>query len=388
VGSQPWGLALGRTSDTLLVANSGGTNISVVALGPGTPAEARRIRTPDVNLYDLSYDVQADTATTIVPVDYSDRPQFVGQVSTGQILFSTKPTPTRSDGTVRIYDASKDTTFEFNRGPEIFDGYADPFNGRGIVVNALSAARVPLGMMTVCPRRLLQSQSDPACVTGKPSAVAANLASLRASGLTDTRLDLGLSLPSLGLSDTTFIAISTDRSTIAFGEGVRDPGRILRFQVTPGGLQGTTRETRDLVGNAAERVIGLGLNADGSLGVARGAQVYFFDNFLRLQGVVTSGSPSGGSTLHPQNAGYPAADGLRVGFVSGIEASGAPYVDVIDTYSFRTAHRIYLRDAVTGTLIAKQVAPGDPDAGTVVLRLFAITVRGVVRINLAAADLL
>jgi hypothetical protein len=387
VGSQPWGLAVGRAGDSLYVANSGGTNISVVALAPATPTETRRIRTPDVNLYDVSYDVLADTVSRVTPLDYSDRPQYLGQISSGQLIYSTKPTATRADGTVRIYDPAKDTSVVFNRGPEVYTRYASSVKGKAIGVNAVSVTQLTGGRIQVCPRRVTSTGSDPACITGLVSVVSDQLAALEAAGVTDTRLDLAADAASIGLSDTTFIAVSTDHSTIAFGEGVRDPGRILRFAVVAGTLVGSTRETSDLVGNAAERVIGLGLNADGSLGVARGSQVYFFDSSLRQQGVVISGAPSGGVALHPQNANYPAADGFRVGFASGLDSNGAPYVDVIDSYSFRALHRIYTRDTITGALIAVPVTASDPDFGTVALRLFALTSRGVLRIDLRASDM-
>src|SRR5205085_7765335 len=87
-------------------------------------------------------------------------------------------------------------------------------------------------------------------------------------------------------------------------------------------------DVRDLISNTAERVIGLGLNLDGSLGVARGNQAYYFNSSLRLQGVVAAGSPTGGVAMHPGNAGYPGGS-FRLSFVSGIDAIG-PYVDVID----------------------------------------------------------
>src|SRR5690606_17436421 len=110
---------------------------------------------------------------------------------------------------------------------------------------------------------------------------------------------------------------------------------------------GSTVNTDDLIGNAAERVVGLSLNGDGTLGIARGAESYFFDRSLRLQGVVESGRPSGGVALHPLNRGYPSTQALRVGFVSGVDAAGQPYVDVVDSYSFRQLRRIPIRDAVT-----------------------------------------
>ena len=388
VGSRPWGLALGSTGDSLLVANSGGTNISVVALpAAGTPQEVRRIRTADVELYDVTYDVKTDSVSRVVVGRYSDRPQFLGQLSSGQILYSTRPTPAGVEGTIRVYDRRKDTSYEFNRGTEIFTNYATRTIGKGIVVNALDAGLSPGSTITVCPRRLRPEQSDPSCVNGLATAVSITLTNMRNAGATDTRLDLGVDAGSIGLSDTTFVATSTQRNAIAFGEGVREFGRILYFQLQGGSLVGSSRESSDLIQNAADRVIGLGLNSDGSLGVARGNQVYFFDSSLRLAGVTRSGSPTGGSAMHPLNAGYPGNDGRRLGFTSGVDASG-PYIDVIDTYTFETIRRLPVRDRVTGTVIAIPVAPDDPEASLLyTVRLFALTPSGILRIGLTAADL-
>jgi hypothetical protein len=376
VGSRPWGLA-----------NSGGTNISVVSIpASGTGQEVRRIRTADVELYDLVYDVEKDSATSVTVAPYSDRPQFLGQLSSGQILYSTRPTEAGREGTIRIYDPRKDNSYEFNRGTEVFTRYATRTSGRGIVVNALDAGFAPRRTVTVCPRRLLPSQADPACVNGSPTRVSDSLTVLRNAGRTDTRLDLGVNVSSIGLTDTTFVATSTQRNAIAFGEGVARFGRILYFQLQGSTLVGTSRESADLVQNAADRVIGLGLNSDGSLGVARGSQVYFFDSSLRLAGVTRSGSPTGGSAMHPLNGGYPGNDGRRLGFTSGSDASG-PYIDVIDTYSFETIRRLPVRDRVTGAVIAIPVLAGDPEAALYAVRLFALTPAGILRIGLTAADL-
>jgi len=388
VGSRPWGLAVGATGDSLLVANSGGTNISVVAIpAAGTPQEVRRIRTADVELYDVSYDVKTDSVERVVVARYSDRPQFLGQLSSGQILYSTRPTAAGVEGTIRVYDGRKDTSYEFNRGTEVFTNYATRTIGKGIVVNALDAGLSPGSTITVCPRRLRPEQSDPACVNGLATAVSRALTGMRSAGATDTRLDLGVDAGSIGLSDTTFVATSTQRNSIAFGEGVREFGRILYFQLQGGVLVGSSRESGDLIQNAADRVIGLGLNSDGSLGVARGNQVYFFDSSLRLAGVTRSGSPTGGSAMHPLNSSYPANDGRRLGFTSGVDANG-PYIDIIDTFSFETIRRLPVRDRVTGTVIAVPVPPGDPEAALLyTIRIFALTPSGILRIGLTPADL-
>ncbi|MEX2152133.1 MAG: hypothetical protein WD825_02280 [Gemmatimonadaceae bacterium] len=117
VGSQPWGLAVALNKDTLLVANSGGTNVSRVYLGdpgglvsgPGGMREdlTQRIRTRTNFMFVLTEGFDNGGFVHFGPVNvrmFSDRPQYIGQISDTTIYFSTKPTPTAPEGTVRYLD--------------------------------------------------------------------------------------------------------------------------------------------------------------------------------------------------------------------------------------------------------------------------------------------
>jgi len=381
VGSEPWGLALGRFRDSLYVANSGGTNISVIPLTGGVLAEAqdRRIFTQNEKLFSVKY----DPGLTVTAHDYSDRPQFIAQASNGLLVYSTKPTASAPDGTVRIFDQRKTRS-------EIFTGYVDRHNeGKALVVNADSAFSAD-GYLMVCPRRRFGDAADPACIVGTPGVVSDSLTRMRsqprnaAGGKWDTRVDIGADVDDVGLSDTTFVAVSGDRDYVAVGEGAATNARIPMFIAPAGGdslvLVG---DVRDLISNTAERVIGLGLNFDGSLGVARGNQAYYFNEQLRLQGVVAVGAPPGGVAMHPGNAGYPGGN-FRLSFVSGIDATG-PYVDVVDNFNFFRVKRLYTRDPVAGALA---VAPrAGFDAGSVALRIYALTSRGILALTITSADL-
>ena len=334
VGSEPWGLAIGRNRDTMYVANSGGTNISVVPLHGGPLREATRIHTANIRLYAVEFDTRTDSVTALTEHDYSDRPQFLGQVVSGPLLYSTKPTSAAADGTIRIFDARKDTTLAYNRGSEIVTRYAwdGKVEGKAVVVNALEVDVTVDGYLVIWPRRIDGASGDPVPVIERPTEASEILAQMRDAGQTDTRVDLRLDIAAIGLSDTTFVAVSRNHHAVAFGEGGVDPGRVFHFRDIGGTLVSSNVETDDLVGNAAERVVGLALNGDGTLGVARGRQSYFFDGDLRLQGVVPTGMPSGGVAVHPLNRGYPTSTALRRAFVSGIDDEGAPYIDIVDSY--------------------------------------------------------
>jgi hypothetical protein len=384
VGSQPWGLALGRTRDSLYVANSGGTNISVIPLGGPVlfEAEARRITPANELLYSVEYAAATGEASRVTLHDYSDRPQFLAQASNGLLVYSTRPTPAAKDGTVRVFDPRKPRS-------DIFIGYVDRSTpNKGIAVNADSAFHVPPSQVMVCPRRRTGDTTDPECITGLVQYVSTQLTAMRAlpanafGGRYDTRLDLGADIDEVGFADTTFVAASTDRAFIAVGEGVRQNARIPMFEALGDSLV-LRGDVRDLISNTAERVIGLGINRDGSLGVARGNDSYFFTSRLRLQGTVASGSPTGGVAMHPENAGYPTG-ALRLAFVSGTEG-GSPYIDIIDTFNFFRLKRIFIRDPVVGALVVAPRAPTDP--AQVNLRLYALTPNGVLGLTITNADL-
>ncbi|HEX8395205.1 MAG TPA: hypothetical protein VF665_22850 [Longimicrobium sp.] len=383
VGSQPWGLAIGRTRDSLYVANSGGTNFSVIPLRTAVlrEAESRRIFTQNERLFSIVYDDSGKVGSVRVH-DYSDRPQFMGQTSNGLIVYSTKPTAAAADGTVRIYDPAKLRS-------EIFIGYVDRHTGgKGIAVNADSAFLTVGETVVVCPRRRFGDTTNPACIRGRAYTVSDSLTKLRllppnaSGGKYDTRLDLGADIAEVGLSDTTFVATSSDRQYVAVGEGARENARIPLFQASGDSLL-LRGDVRDLIANSADRVIGLGLNFDGSLGVARGNEAYFFNNTLRRQGSVLLGQPTGGVAMHPDNANYPSGSS-RLAFVSGAE-NGRNFVDVVNTFSFQVLKRIYTRDPVTGALAVAPRAPGD--AANVNLRVYAITSGGIVALPLTNEDL-
>jgi len=383
VGSQPWGLAVGRLGDSLYVANSGGTNISVIPLGtlPLREAENRRLFPQNERLFGVVYGPEG--VVTVTLHDYSDRPQFLGQASNGLLVYSTRPTPSAEDGTVRLYDPAKQRS-------EIFIGYVDRHTpDRAVVVNADSAFHVPATDIMVCPRRRFGDTVDPPCITGDLLSVTDQLTAMRAAppnaqgGRYDTRIDIGAEIEEVGFADTTFVATSTDRHFVAVGEGVRQNARLPIFEALGDSLV-LRGDIRDLISNSAERVIGLGINNDGSLGVARGSQAYFFNNRLRLQGTMESGAPTGGVAMHPQNANYPTDSSNRLAFVSGIE-DGEPYIDVLDAFYFSPVKRIFLRDPVVGALVVAPRAAGDP--ANVNLRLYALTTTGVLGLAITNEDL-
>lgn len=398
VGARPWGLAFDRDNGLLYVANSGGTNISVVS--PVSLREVERIRTPNIKLFDVAFkaamfenpaaetdpsapdSISGNFPTSVRAHDYSDRPQFIGVTQNDNLIYSTLPTAAAADGTVRIYRTAQARL-------EIVTQYAERRPaGKLVIINADSAFVVssePNALIQVCPRR---RSADPAtdstlaasadvCFTGEIGTVEA---AIRNQGY-DTEFQYNRDITEIGLTDTTFVAVSGDHSTVAFGEGAREHARVMVLVDSAGA--GPTDplfkhgEIQDLVGNTAERVIGLALNEDGSLGVARGAEAYFFSRDLRLQGMVSTGAQSGGVDMHPENrADEPT---VRRSFVSGIQENGLAYIDVVDSFHFRQIARIFMRDPVTGPVRAVQAEGA--------MLIYAVTERGVVVVEVLTDDL-
>jgi hypothetical protein len=387
VGSRPWGLAFNRDRSLLYVANSGGTNISVVS--PFMGREVERIQTPNVKLYDVPIiakkipdpygfmetdSVEAFFPTSVTRYDYSDRPQFIGVTQNENLIFSTLPTATARNGTLRIHNR------EQNRLEIVTDYAEERLAMRLVIANADSAFLVPASpdnLIRVCPR---PRSEDPAidaflpaiCMEGPVNFVQE---AIEFAGY-DTRFLYGMDIREVGLADTTFVAVSGDHSTIAFGEGARENGRVVTLTETLGhsGPLIRTGEARDLVGNVAERVVGLSLNFNGSLGLARGREAYFFSTNLRLQGFVDTETGGGGVDMHPDNPT------VRRAFVSGVQPNGLAFIDVMDTFHFQRVARIFLRDPVTGPVRAVRDAYGS-------LKVYAVTQAGLVAIDVNADDL-
>jgi hypothetical protein len=117
--------------------------------------------------------------------------------------------------------------------------------------------------------------------------------------------------------------------------------------------------TLDLIGNASERVLGIALNSDGSIGGARGSNsAYFFSNDvneegdLRLQGVFSNGvaGGNGGIALDPSHV-YDLANGSNsrtLAFVATVNRS----IKIVDTFHFRQRGEIQIRDNIVGPLRA------------------------------------
>jgi hypothetical protein len=198
----------------------------------------------------------------------------------------------------------------------------------------------------------------------------------------------GLTVSSLGLTDTTFVAAGGDRRWIAFGEGAT-PGRAGRIMMAsdPGDFFSPATSVVDLTNNAAERVFGLAINRNSSGIAAHGVESYFADIenpfHLRLQGKFNTFDTGAGVAYHPNNMGDTPAldDPTRVVFVASADGT----IDILDTFHYTSRGKLPVRANLYGPIRVTNPFPGD-DPG-VILKLFGLTSEGLIVIDIRATDI-
>ncbi len=431
VGSQPWGLFIDNSGDTLIVANSGATNITMVDLSLSPPAEVEtsRILTPNTPLWEIfteGGDTEPIKITDIEFIDFADRPQFVAQDSAGRIFYSTVPTVNEPRSTMRlaIRDVDRDGVaeeteidhqfnFEFLDNENIW-----AFEG----VDSVTPVPSALGNDSLIVYGHVAGDRSTPVIGGPdliPNAFAAYNANKsladQAAGVPADETGFYQAVWSRGrwdlagccFQDTTYVVASGDRGVLLMGDGDDSQAASEIFAFDAASKEWSKNvEKQDLINNAAERVIGLGLNNDGTLGVARGLfAAYFFTvqvggvDPLRLQGLFTEEMDEGGAgaVFHPRHRDVTASNDSTLAFVGANKS-----VKVVDTFHFYKVGDIDIRDTVIGPLKASLPLPSDnaaltgagfscsldnPDPPCIILKLYGVTDSGgVVIVNVRQRD--
>jgi hypothetical protein len=392
VGAQPWGMAIDNSGSMLLVANSGGTNISRVDLG--TRSETGRIKTANAYLFDVSWSKDQTSGgykyTVSAPIDYSDRPQYIAQSASGALYYSTRPTTEATPGTLRRIDNFLDPRAE----PRQIWQYGTVARGHWVILNA-DAVDVLEGQngvpdsIIVCDHPVGADPSASQCF--QDATIPGAIASLRGIGANAAEVK-DLSVGSLALPDTNFVAVGGDRRRVAFGEANTGGGAgrvVVVFDPSGTPAYGETYsapiEVKDLTNNASDHVFGLAINGNSTNIAVHGIETFFSDSSLRLQGKYATFNTGAGVAFHPGNVDEETADlKARVAFV----ASGDFSIQIVDSYSYRLRGRIPIRSNLYGALRAVPPTAAERAADpTLVVKLFGLTPEGLVMIDVHASDI-
>jgi hypothetical protein len=394
VGAMPWGMMIDNSNSLLLVANSGGTNISKVTLDGRV--ETGRIKTANEWVYDVSYSKDETSGgfkfTVSAPIDYSDRPQYIAQSASGALYYSTRPTSTAIPGTLRRLDNFLDTRAE----PRQIWQYGRWAANKYVILNAdhVDVIKGENGVpdrIIICEHTPGNEVSTAVCVNALTiEAAVATLKSAPVSGNVVAVKDMDVA--SLALPDTNFVAVGGDRRRVVFGEantGNR-AGRVMAVldpSGTPadGAVYSAPIEIVDLTSNASDKVYGIDINQNSANIGVHGVETFFADSSLRLQGKFATFNTGAGIAFHPNNRDENTADpAARVAFV----ASGDMSIQIVDTYSYRLRGRIPIRTNLYGALRAVLPSPAelavDP---TLVVKLFGLTPEGLVVIDVRVQDI-
>jgi hypothetical protein len=396
VGSRPWGLTAwprdraGTMGDTLLIGNSGGTDISYVDLNVGTSgSEVFRYALPNVIVYSVTTVTAGPSGQPFqqrVYHDFSDRPQFlaatciVGGVTCTETVLAYTTTPTRGqtppfdnrNGTIRWENLTRGVTAAGKTDFRTSHFFFEPAMGQ-------SANRAD-------SLEIIRYDAN-----GIDQTVLVPFKQSVGAGATLKTYSIEVRLPELAYRDTTFARNSGSFQRAIFGEGGSVFGsRAVAYDVNRGfqmtaadaaGVQqplpipmvdlGVSPGTAvsDFIANTYAQVKGVAINFDGSLSAIRADSTYILNPLLRLQGVLNTTVSNAGLDFHPLNTG-PNSFPLNTRLM--FAASSEPTIEIFDTHCYQRVSTIPIRDPIIGPIkAAYQVSTGQ-------LVLVAATARGVV----------
>ena len=390
VGAFPWGMALDTSGNKLYVANSGGTNIDVVDLNTLSDLRGQRVQTPGTAVYDVAWSVNQTTQqlkySAFRAINYSDRPQYIAQSANGNLYFSTRPTSAAPAGTLRRIDDPLGRP----RMRQVWQ-YASAqafkysiFNADSVFIYASTGAASDA--IQICDSDINTNVSYCSGVWTTAEQAMADPA-LRSHAV-DVELVNDIDVNSLTLPDTNFVASGTDGRRIAFGEGATSgrPGRVVTVLDSLGmtysqALYSRPLQIRDLVNNASDQIYGIALNKKSNYLAIHGAETFFADTALRLQGKFGTSSRGAGIAFNPGNDSKNAADAVSQAFVASADST----LEVVDSYYFRLRQKLPLRTNLYGALrVWYNFNPGNG----VILKIYGLTSEGLVVIDIRPEDLL
>src|SRR6266576_5257825 len=361
-GPQPWGIALlprdtlGNYGDSIVVANSGGTELSIIDVRPGVRRLVWRQDLPDF-LIETYRILTNPTREEIIVYDVSDRPQYLATVcrTAGSpacaadsifAIYSTTPTVSSSSpfngratlrmeklkntldttqlfshlfwelaGDSTLSSTSKDTLrIELRRGR--------PYNQQKVVLTACAGVMIELARFGLGDSTFVRNSGNfTHAFVGEGGNISTAFA--RVMGYS--------TLGRLLQGSITQTSCATSGVTADQGENDRDAGMTPAIDVS------------DFISNTGVRVHSIATNFNGATNLVRADSIYYLDEGLRLKG--TSPAPIGafGMDMNYKHAFAAGSPGTPTFGGSGnpndrIAFSARPdgNIDVWDTFFYRS----------------------------------------------------
>jgi len=401
-GPQPWGIALwprdtlGNYGDSIVVANSGGTELSIIDVRPGVRRLVWRQDLPDF-LIETYRILTNPTREEIIVYDVSDRPQYLATVcrTAGSpacaadsifAIYSTTPTVSSSSpfngratlrmeklkntldttqlfshlfwelaGDSTLSSTSKDTLrIELRRGR--------PYNQQKVVLTACAGVMIELARFGLGDSTFVRNSGNfTHAFVGEGGNISTAFA--RVMGYS--------TLGRLLQGAITQTSCATSGVTADQGENDRDAGMTPAIDVS------------DFISNTGVRVHSIATNFNGATNLVRADSIYYLDEGLRLKG--TSPAPNGafGMDMNYKHAfaagtpGTPTFGGAgnpndRIAFSARPDGN----IDVWDTFFYGQIGLITVRDPIIGPLRVARNAAGTRQW------LFGVTASGLVMVEL------
>jgi hypothetical protein len=369
VGSRPWGLAgwprnrTGAMGDTVLVANSGGTNISYIDLDAGASGsglEVSRYDLPNIIAFTITTTTSGTSGQPIqvrTKYDFSDRPQFLGATCIAPagtctdvvLTYSTTPTGGQSspftsrNGTLRWENLTQRTSHLF------FEQAMGQSAARADTLEIVRYDADGINSTVLLPYKDVNNRSTV------------------------------IQINNLAFRDTTFVRGSGDFHRAVFGEGGSVFGSRSMIYDAQRGVDPTypyidlgvspPSNVSDFIANTFAEVKGVAINFDGTLAAIRADSTYILNPALRLQGVLGTTISNAGLDFHPLNTG---ANSFPLNTRLAFAASSEPLIEIFDTHCYQRVATIPIKDPIVGPVKAAfRAATGQ-------LVLVGATARGVV----------
>ncbi|PYO93160.1 MAG: hypothetical protein DMD62_10800 [Gemmatimonadetes bacterium] len=410
-GPVPWGIALwprdtlGNYGDTIVVANSGGVELSIIDVRPGVRRLVWRHDLPDylIETYKI---LLSPLREQIVLYDVSDRPQYVGtvcRVVTGTpnchadsvfAIYSTtptlsQPTPFVGKATVRMEKLINTTDtlklfghlfWELAGDSTLADDGRDtlrieirrgrPYNQQKTILTACAGVTVDLKAFGLGDSTYVRNSGNfTHAIVGEGGNVASAFA--RVVGYTTkARLIHDVALGAPCPTDPGFAGFTSDS-----GSNDLDRGMTPAIDVS------------DFISNTGVSIHSVATNFNGGTNLVRADSIYFLDEGMKLKG--TAPAPLGAFGMdmnfnHNFVAGSPGTPTFggagnpndRIAFSARADGN----IDVWDTFFFGQIGTIVVRDPIIGPLrVARNKANtrqwlfGITGAGLVMIELPVVT---------------